>query len=259
MKLKPCSTSLKNLALFIIVINFLSCTTKKEILYFQNSSKSTFDSKIIDQKIESNDIISVKINSSNIEVSKIYNFDLIDVAAQQISAIQLKNYLVNNEGNITLPILGIIKVTDKTMNELEQFLSKKLIDEGHLKDPTVIVRILNSKVTILGEVKMPGTYTFTEKNLTLLQAIGLAGDLTINGKREDIILIRQENNIKTISHINITSTDWFESSNYYIKQNDVIVVNPNNAKIKSGGLIGNASTFIAIVSLLLTGLLLIKK
>lgn len=237
----------------------MSCTTKKEILYFQNSSKSTFDSKILDQKIEPNDIISVKINSTNIELSNIYNFDLIDGAAQQISAIQLKNYLVNNEGNITLPILGIIKVTDKTMNELEQFLSKKLIDEGHLKDPTVIVRVLNSKVTILGEVKMPGTYNFTEKNLTLLQAIGLAGDLTINGKREDIILIRQENNVKTISHINMTSTDWFESSNYYIKQNDVIVVNPNNAKIKSGGLIGNASTFIAIVSLLLTGLLLIKK
>lgn len=259
MKLKSFSNSLRYLALFIIIINFLSCTTKKEILYFQNSSKSTFDSKILDQKIEPNDIISVKINSTNIELSNIYNFDLIDGAAQQISAIQLKNYLVNNEGNITLPILGIIKVTDKTMNELEQFLSKKLIDEGHLKDPTVIVRVLNSKVTILGEVKMPGTYNFTEKNLTLLQAIGLAGDLTINGKREDIILIRQENNVKTISHINMTSTDWFESSNYYIKQNDVIVVNPNNAKIKSGGLIGNASTFIAIVSLLLTGLLLIKK
>lgn len=259
MKLKSFSNSLRYLALFIIIINFLSCTTKKEILYFQNSSKSTFDSKILDQKIEPNDIISVKINSTNIEVSNIYNFDLIDGAAQQISAIQLKNYLVNNEGNITLPVLGIIKVTDKSMNELEQFLSKKLIEEGHLKGPTVIVRILNSKVTILGEVKMPGTYNFTEKNLTLLQAIGLAGDLTINGKREDIILIRQENNVKTISHINMTSTDWFESSNYYIKQNDVIVVNPNNAKIKSGGLIGNASTFIAIVSLLLTGLLLIKK
>jgi polysaccharide export outer membrane protein len=118
---------------------------------------------------------------------------------------------------------------------------------------------MNSKVTVLGEVKTPGTYSFDEKNLTLLQAIGLAGDLTINGKRNDVLLIRQENNIKTITHIDLTSTSWFETKNYYVKQNDVIVVNPNNAKIKSAGIIGNAGTFISVISLLLTGILLIKK
>jgi polysaccharide export outer membrane protein len=106
---------------------------------------------------------------------------------------------------------------------------------------------------------MPGTFEFSEKNLTLLQAIGLAGDLTINGKRNDVILIRQENNTKTITHIDLTSTDWFETNSYYVKQNDVIVVNPNNAKIKSAGVIGNAATFISLISLLLTGLLLLKK
>jgi polysaccharide export outer membrane protein len=139
------------------------------------------------------------------------------------------------------------------------FLTKKLIDGSHLKAPIVNVRTLNAKITVLGEVSSPGTFNFDEKNLTVLQAIGMAGDLTINGKRTDVLLIRQENNIKTINHINLTSTDWMSTDLFYIKQNDVIVVNPNNARIKSAGLIGNTGVFISVVSLLLTGLLLIKK
>jgi polysaccharide export outer membrane protein len=100
---------------------------------------------------------------------------------------------------------------------------------------------------------------FYEKNLTLLQAIGMAGDLTINGERKDVLLIRYENNTKTINHIDLTTTDWMSSDLFYVKQNDVIVVNPNNAKIKSAGIIGNAGVLVSVVSLLLTGILLIKN
>lgn len=248
---------------FLILPFLQSCSTKKEILYFQSPNKNSFDgNKLMDQKIEPNDILSVKINSIDIESSKIYNLDLLESmtgTGMQPEVIKLKSYLVNNDGTINIPVLGTIKVTDKSTKELQEYLTNKLIKEGHLKEPTVIVRILNSKVTVLGEVKNPGTFTFPEKNLTLLQALGLAGDLNINGKREDVILIRQENNTKTIYHINLTSKDWMDSELYYIKQNDVIVVNPNNAKIKSAGIIGNAATFISAISLLLTGLLLLKK
>ncbi|MBY0486484.1 MAG: polysaccharide biosynthesis/export family protein [Flavobacteriaceae bacterium] len=251
------------LLLLIAAGNLQSCTSKKEILYFQSPAKNSFEgNKIIDQKIETNDIISIRINSLDIESSKIYNIDLLEslsVTGMQPDVMKLKNYLVNNQGEIIIPVLGTVKVSDKTTNELQQFLTKKLIDEGHLKEPTVIVRIINSKITILGEVKNPGTFTFPEKNLTLLQALGLAGDLTINGKRNDIILIRQENNTKTIHHIDVTTKDWMESELYYIKQNDVIVVNPNNAKIKSAGIIGNAATLITAISLVLTGILLLKN
>lgn len=248
---------------FFAVTVLQSCATKKEILYFQSPNKNSFgENKIMDQKIEINDILSVRINAIDIESSKIYNIDLLESATgttMQPDVMKLKSYLVNNDGEIILPVLGKIKVTDKSTNELQQYLTKKLIDGNQLKEPTVIVRILNSKITILGEVKNPGTYTFPEKNITLLQAIGLAGDLTINGKRNDIILIRQENNTKTIYHINLTTKDWMDSELFYIKQNDVIVVNPNNAKIKSAGIVGNAATLIAGISLLLTGLLLLKK
>lgn len=252
----------KSIAIFLVFIQFLSCSSKKDILYFQSAGKSTFDGNfILDQKIETNDILSIRINSKDLETSKLYNLDLTENSdnSQQPQVIKYKGYLVNNLGQIKLPVLGAIKASEMSCNELEEFLTKKLIEDGHLLDPIVIVRVLNAKVTVLGEVKMPGTFEFVEKNLTFLQAIGLAGDLTINGKRNDVILIRQENNIKTITHIDLTLTNWFETNSYYVKQNDVIIVNPNNAKIKSAGVIGNAATFISLISLLLTGLLLLKK
>lgn len=249
------------LLLLLIALTNSSCSSKKEILYFQSDRKDKFENNIIDQKIEINDILNIRINSIDIEASRIYNLEMLENMPTNLQqdGIKLKGYLVNNEGEITLPVLGQIKVTDKTVSELERFLKRKLIDEEHLKDPNVIARIVNAKVTVLGEVKLPGTYSFSEKNLTLLQAIGMAGDLTINGKRNDVMLIRQDNTSKTIHKIDLTSNSWFDSDLYYIKQNDVIVVNPNTAKIKSAGIIGNPSTIISVISILLTSLLLLKN
>jgi polysaccharide export outer membrane protein len=261
------SDFIKKGALLIVVsvtLLFLqSCTTKKDLLYFQTGKKNAIDdNRILDQKIETNDILSIKILSLDIESSRIYNMELLSGNANNAGGpeiIKLNGYLVNDEGFITLPVLGQLKVNDKTTRELEQFLSKKLMADGHLKEPTVTVRLVNSKLTVLGEVRVPGTFTFYEKNLTLLQAIGMAGDLTINGERKDVLLIRYENNTKTINHIDLTSTDWMSSNLFYVKQNDVIIVNPNNAKIKSAGIIGNAGTLISVFTLLLTGFLLIKN
>ena len=259
-------TFFKNGALSISLLFSLfflqSCTTKKDLLYFQTTSKNQIeDQKISNQNIEINDILNIKINSLDGEASRLYNIELLEntTAANSIEILKLKSYLVNEQGLVTMPVLGNLKVTDKTTDELELFLTKLLIDESHLKQPLVTVRILNAKITVLGEVRSPGTFTFGEKNITLLQAIGLAGDLTINGERKDVLLIRQENNVKTINHIDLTATNWMHTDLYYIKQNDVIVVNPNNAKIKSAGLIGNTGVLISVVSLLLTGLLLIKN
>jgi UDP-GlcNAc:undecaprenyl-phosphate GlcNAc-1-phosphate transferase len=265
-KMKPHNLFLlKKGALLITLLSsfcfFQSCTTKKDLLYFQSGVKNSIeDQKIENQKIEINDILSIKISSLDLESSKVYNLGSQDPqSGGGLALVKLNGYLVNDEGFIVMPVLGSLQVTNKSTKELEVFLTQKLIDGSHLKAPIVNVRTLNAKITVLGEVSSPGTFNFDEKNLTVLQAIGMAGDLTINGKRTDVLLIRQENNIKTINHINLTSTDWMSTDLFYIKQNDVIVVNPNNARIKSAGLIGNTGVFISVVSLLLTGLLLIKK
>jgi UDP-GlcNAc:undecaprenyl-phosphate GlcNAc-1-phosphate transferase len=250
------------LLLFLAIGSVQSCATKKDVLYFQDNDKTVIDdTKILNQKIESNDILTVKIYSLDPEASKIYNIDLLEstTGANGLEMIKLKSYLVTDRGEIIMPVLGNVIVNNKTTAELEEYLKKKLIVEGHLKEPIVTVRILNSKITVLGEVRSPGTYTFAEKNLTLLQALGLAGDLTINGERKDVLLIRQEGNTKSIHHINLTSKVWMNTELFYIKQNDVIIVNPNSARIKSSGIIGSTGTLISVISLLLTGFLLIKK
>lgn len=246
------------IGLLILLMN--SCTSYKDIYYAQGE-KNQFENSQLDQKIEPNDILSIRIVSTDIESSKIFNIDQLEGSVQNIQQpemLKLRGYLVNDIGEISLPVLGKIVVSDKSTMELEQFLSQKLISEGYLIKPVVTVRTLNAKISILGEVRNPGTFTFYEKNLTLPQALGLAGDLTINGSRKDVRIIRQENGMKTIYTLDLTKNSWMENPLFLIKQNDVIIVNPNEAKVKSAGLIGNVGTFVSVTSLLITSILLIR-
>jgi polysaccharide biosynthesis/export protein len=149
-------------------------------------------------------------------------------------------------------------VAEKTSQDLEKHLKNLLESGGHLINPRVTVRLLNSKVTILGEVRNPGTFTFTEKNISLLQALGLAGDLTIDANRKNVIVIRESNGQRTTTNIDLTSAIWLSSSYQNIQPNDVIIVNPNSKKITSAGLIGNISTVLSIASILLSIIILIK-
>ena len=136
----------------------------------------------------------------------------------------------------------------------------KLLEEGgHLLQPFVNIRLINGKVTVLGEVKSPGTYTFLEPILTIPQALGYAGDLTINGKRNDILLIRETAGNRIMQNIDLTATDWMNDATYYVKPNDVLVVRPNAAKVKSSGFIRNLTSLLSVVSIIITATFLIRK
>ena len=136
----------------------------------------------------------------------------------------------------------------------------KLLEEGnHLLKPFVNIRLINAKVTLLGEVNKPGTYTFLEQIITIPQALGYAGDLTINGKRTDILLIRETAGNRIMKHIDLTATDWMNDATYYVKPNDVLVVRPNFAKVKSSGIIGNLTSLLSVVSIIITATFLIKN
>ena len=209
-------------------------------------------------KIQPNDILKITVGAL-IEESAIPYNKVSRAVAGNIQALQLDGYLVSEANTINFPQLGIISTENKTVLELEQDLKEILEDGGHLKSPIVNVRLLNAKVTVLGEVNQPGTFNFTEYNITLLQALGYAGDLTINGKREDIIVLRESDGNRMISHIDLTSTDFINSDFYQIKPNDVIIVNPNAPKVKSAGFIGNTGTVISVISILLTTIVLITR
>ncbi|QLG44570.1 polysaccharide biosynthesis/export family protein [Costertonia aggregata] len=252
----------KNIFISAFVVMILqSCASKKDVLYFQDAEAHSVENIIYNSsKIQPNDILSIVVGASVPETTYPYNVQSSAAGVNlNLDVLQLQGYLVSNEGFIDFPVLGKIKVLGETIDDLEIALQKRLEKGGHLIDPTVSVRILNAKVTVLGEVKVPGTYTFTEQNISLPQALGYAGDLTINGERKDILIIREESGVRNIARIDLTTADWFGSPYYYIKPNDVIVVNPNNPKVKSAGFIGNAGTVLTIASLILTSVVLITR
>jgi polysaccharide export outer membrane protein len=172
---------------------------------------------------------------------------------------RLEGYEVSEALTIEFPQLGILSVQSQTPIQLATAIKQRLELEGHLIRPTVNVRLLNAKFTVLGEVVRPGTYNFTESKLTLLQAIGLAGDLTINGQRKNIKLIREIDQKRTVFHIDLTASDWMNSESYYIYPNDVIIIDPNNTKVKSAGLVGNVGTVLTVASVLLSTIILLTR
>ncbi|WP_178990227.1 polysaccharide biosynthesis/export family protein [Winogradskyella schleiferi] len=237
-----------------------SCTSKKEILYLQdadqyNKNEIVYSSSII----QPNDVLRINVSALIPESAIPYNKSSNNTSGNSLELMQLEGYLVSEKSTINFPILGVLSVAGMTVQDFSKFLIQKLEDEGHLKNPTVEVRLVNAKVTILGEVNGPGTYTFAEQNITLLQALGYAGDLTINGKREDIKIMRYENGVQHIAHIDLTSADWLNGPYNFIKPNDTIIVDPNNPKVKSAGFIGNVGTLLSVVSILFTTVVLITK
>jgi len=251
--------------LLVTVLGLLlsSCVSNKDLLYFgdANMSQST-PINYTSNTLQLNDILDIKIGALVPETAIPYNSQTINNLGPQIQNIEvlkLQGYLVGTDGSIVLPILGKIEVVNKSIASLEQELISILEDGQHLVSPSVSVRLLNAKVTILGEVGRPGTYTFTEQFISLPQALGYAGDLSINGKRTDILLIREQQGERRISQIDLTTTNWMNNPEYRIMPNDVIVVNPNNAKVKSAGIIGNASTVVSIVSVLLSITILLTR
>lgn len=248
----------------ILTIGFLlflcSCVSKKELLYLQDIQAYN-NSKVISSQnsLQENDILKIDVTSIEISASIPYNKALPNnTFGNSLELLQLNGYLVSPKKTIKFPILGEISVDGKTTLDLELYLKEILESQGHLIKPNVSVRLLNSKVTILGEVRKPGTYTFTEKNINLLQAIGLAGDLTIDGSRKDIIVIRESNGQRTTTNLDLTSANWLTGTYQNIQPNDVIIVNPNTKKVKSAGLLGNISTALSIASILLSTIILIR-
>jgi polysaccharide export outer membrane protein len=246
---------MKKIFFLLLISTIFSCTTKKDILYFQDIEKNNKNEKITfnTSKIQFNDILYIKVTAFDNDATVPFNMPY------QSSDTKLTGYLVDYDGNISFPVLGKIRVESKTISEAEAIIKDLLVKEKLLKDPQVSVRVVNKKITILGQVSSPGTYEYSEENITLLQALGKAGDLAIEGKRKNILIIREENGIRTNTTIDITKTDWFNSPYYYIKQNDVIYVTPNERKIKSAGFITGIKETLGIITGSLALILFLTK
>ena len=174
--------------------------------------------------------MSITVTSLNATATEIFNTP--NTAGSQPGQ-GVAGYLVNFDGTIQFPMLGSIKAAGFTKEQLKENLRKSIVDRQLLLDPIVNIRYLNFRVTVLGEVKNPTVLTIPNEKVSLLEAIGLAGDLTIYGKRENVLIIREENGQKLIKRINLNSNELLSSPYYYLKSDDVVYVEPNKARVAS--------------------------
>ena len=251
----------KNILLVLVFFTFYSCVSKKEMLYLQDvDTINNQELKYNNHTLQVDDILKISVGALIPEAALPYNNIFPNsIAPSNIEIMKLDGYLVSQNSTINFPVLGELSVKEKTTQDLENDIKKLLIDGGYLMSPNVTVRLINAKVTILGEVKMPGTFSFTENNISLLQALGLAGDLTINGNREDVVVLRYIDGVQTTGRINLTSASFLSGPYQIIKPNDVILVNPNSAKVKTAGYVGNISAILGITSIILTSILLFTR
>ncbi|REH01905.1 polysaccharide biosynthesis/export family protein [Flavobacterium aquicola] len=254
---------MKKILLFIILlIVFIlqSCTTKKSMHYLQDIDNYTNSPlNYGTTKIQPNDILKIDVSDLNPLVAAPFNINGGSSGSQQsIENMRLEGYLVTPQGNITMPILNEVKVGGLTPANVESLVKSRLINEGYLVNPTVMVRVLNNKFTILGEVNSPGVKPFSEESISLLDAIGLAGDLTYSAIRKDVKLIREVDGKRIVYHIDLTASSWMNEPNFRIRQNDVIIIMANKLKVNSGGLIKDPIQLLGLI-LSFTALFLVIK
>ncbi len=218
--------------LLFCFIGFTSCVNQKELQYFQGNFDSTALSKynVPEPVIQPNDLLSILIYSDNPEATTLYNQPSVNQTGNANANVQvpLTGYLVDSDGNIFIQGVGKIKVSGLTKIELIQVLSKKF--DGILQNPHFNVRFLNFRVTVLGDVVKPGVYSVPTERINVLEAIGLAGDLTIYGKRDNILLVREINGKREFARLDLTDPNIFKSPYFYLRQNDMIYVDFHKRK-----------------------------
>lgn len=242
-----------------------SCVSREKIVYFQDlgERKALIDSVQNSFKIQPNDLLSIVVSAYDLNAVRPFNLlsearPSTDLSGTMLNTnTQQQGYLTAADGTIDFPVLGRIKVAGLTRTELSEMLVTRISE--YVKEPIVTIRIVNFKVTILGEVARPGTYNVQGERLTLPEALGLAGDMTIFGRRDNVLVVRDNNSTKEYKYIDMRESDFMNSKYYYLQQNDVIYVEPNNAQVQSSSFNRNTSIYISIASLLISVLVIAFK
>lgn len=252
----------KGFTLFVVLIvglSITSCFPREKIVYFQSNLES------IEQMageysavIQPDDLLSITVFGRSPESTVMFNQSSnITLSGGSTNKDMLQTYLVDSEGYIEYPVFGRVKLGGMTRNQAIQYMKGLLSKE--IIDPGVSINITNFRITVLGEVNRPGTFPIDNEKITVLEALGKAGDLTINGVRENILVIREENDKRNFYRVNLLSDEIFTSPVYYLSQNDIIYVEPNKNKINAAAeeranfplIISATSIMLAIITLII--------
>lgn len=223
----------------ILAMTVTSCSTYKKINYLQDIVPDKTERIAINKGIliQPKDMISIVVSSRNPELALMFNLPVIsyqagsEVVSGQGSQ-RLLGYVVDNDGNIDFPVLGLVHAAGLTRWELANEIKERIVGMDYIKDPVVTVEFMNFKISVMGEVTSPGTYNIEGDKITLLQALSLAKDLTIFGRRDNVSVIREQGGERTVYQVDLRSASLFESPAYYLQQNDIVYVEPN--KVRAG-------------------------
>ena len=251
----------KTLPLLVVLLLF-SCKSREEVVYYQNidALAQVERSNSYEIKIQPDDLLMIIVSADDPETAIPFNLSTISIpTAGTVNAAQgqltMQSYLVDAAGTIDFPVLGKLSVGGLSRTEIMQLLESRI--SKYIKNPIINIRVMNFKVSVQGEVNSPGIYPLSSDRITLIEAISKAGDLTIYGKRENILIIREVNGVKAYNRVDITKADFIHSPFYYLAQNDVVYVEPNKARINGAAVGANTGVIISITSLLITVITLI--
>jgi polysaccharide export outer membrane protein len=255
---------IKKTCLLSLILLLFSCASRKDIVYYQNIDTINAGQNInsYEVKIQPDDLLMIIVSAEDPEIA--LPFNLSTVAMQNNLNLQaatsqnvIQSYLVDKSGNIEFPVLGRLQIGGLTRTEALQLLKDKI--GVYIKNPIINMRIMNFKVSMQGEVNIPGTYSVTSERVTLIEALSMAKDMTIYGKRDNILVIREVNGVKSYNRVDITKADFINSPFYYLAQNDVVYIEPNRTKVNASAVGPNTSVIISAISILISLSVLIFK
>lgn len=278
MRLSIRSLSLQAAFFLFAVWTTFSCSAPSQVTYFQDLRPGESEQKVIaatEIKVRPGDKLSIIVSSRDPQLTQLFNLPSFTQQIGQTvvskgagsasgSSQGISGYTVDEEGMIDFPVLGKLEIAGKNREEIATFIKEELLSKNLIKDPVVTVEYMNLCISVLGEVVNPGRYSIDRDKVTLLDAISMAGDLTIYGKREKVLVLREEEGVQHVYGINLCSAEHlYTSPAYYLRQNDVVYVEPNNVRARQSTINGNnvrsTSFWLSLASFLTTiGVLIFK-
>tara|TARA_B100002052_G_scaffold238237_1_gene222000 strand:- start:3772 stop:4524 length:753 start_codon:yes stop_codon:yes gene_type:complete len=248
---------MKNL-IYIFLVLFISCSSKKDILYLNNVDfEDSYKIQTNEYLLKTDDILKIDVFFGDNQF--INDFSKPGITTNSIESVQIEGYQVDSNGNINYPGIGEIYVKEMTILDLRKFITDFLIEKEQFIKLVVDIKLVNNHITVLGEVNNPGRFQFLDTNINIFEAIGFAGDMTIFGDRENVRIIRSNEGTSTVHNISLTNKDIFDSDLFQVVSGDVIIVNQNSTRVKNAGIIGNSGTLLSLLSFLLSSIIIISN
>lgn len=240
-------------SLLVLLLLLSSCASRKDLVYYQDIDSVQMNNSTYQSLLQPDDLLTIIVRGENPEAVVAFNMPNISYNTNDQVGVEIQRlftYLIDSENTINFPVIGKIKLGGLSRVDAEKALVKEI--SKYVINPKIDLRILNYKITVQGEVNKPGTYPITSERVTVLEALSIAGDLTVYGKRNNIMLLREENGAKKVVRMDLTKADFINSPYYYLRQNDVIYVEPNKTKINGAAVGPNTGIILSAVSLLVT-------